>query len=449
MKFLRILGKSLAILLFVVAGLAIATLTTVDESPLRKSGFYKFTRQHLTELPPPLPPVRGLRAGWAKQNLTPAYTTPTAGYGVRHGQHWTSVHDSVFVRAIALDNGSTRAALVALDLLITPPTVVDVLKKRLPEVGLRWENVYLGTTHSHNSLGGWAPGLLGQQLSGDYDERVVTHIADTILRAIAAAQRNMAPVQIGYGQADGQSLVYNRLIDNGPIDGTIQLLKLQKQSGESAVLCAFAGHATVIDGEAYQFLSRDYPGALVDNLERETGSFALFMAGAVGSTGPVIEGNDYFLKTRQYADSLTTRILPALKTIALTTDSTLMTQDLPLVMHEPALRISDDWQLRPWLFRSLLGDYPAEIKALRVGQTVFLGTPCDFSGMLLPDLLPTARQKKLNLIVTSFDGGYVGYITPDKYYHLARYETRDMNWFGPNNGSYFVEMMRGMMVNVE
>lgn len=449
MKFLRILGKSLAVLLLVVAGLVIATLTTVDESPLRKSAFYRFTRQRLTELPPPQPPLRSLRAGWAKQNLTPAYTTPTAGYGVRNGQHWTTVHDSVYVRAIALDNGSTRAALVTLDLLITPPTVVDILKKRLPEVRLRWENVYIGTTHSHNSLGGWAPGLLGQQLSGEYDERVVNHIADVILKAIAAAQCNVAPVQLGYGQADAGSLVYNRLIDNGPIDGTIQLLKLRKASGESAVLCAFAGHATVIDGEAFRFLSRDYPGALVDNLERETGSFALFMAGAVGSTGPVIEGNDYFLKTQQYADSLTARILPAIKTITFSTDSTLMTQDLPLVMHEPALRISDDWQLRPWVFRSLLGDYPAELKALRVGQTVFLGTPCDFSGMLLPDLLPTARQKNLNLIVTSFDGGYVGYITPDQYYHLARYETRDMNWFGPHNGAYFTELMRGMLVSLK
>ncbi len=47
-----------------------------------------------------------------------------------------------------------------------------------------------------------------------------------------------------------------------------------------------------------------------------------------------------------------------------------------------------------------------------------------------------------NLVVTSFNGGYIGYITPDKYYDLKRYETRDMNLFGPYNGAYLSEMMQ-------
>jgi neutral ceramidase len=49
------------------------------------------------------------------------------------------------------------------------------------------------------------------------------------------------------------------------------------------------------------------------------------------------------------------------------------------------------------------------------------------------------------LIITSFNGGYAGYITPMKYYDQNGYETRVMNWFGPGNGEYFSECVRRMV----
>ena len=453
MKYLRIFLKVLMGLVALIVLLLAFSLTTVDDTPYPQTPYYKQTKQRLDQLVAPGAPKTTLRAGWVKVNLTPSFTTPTGGYGARRGKHWTTVHDSIYVRAIVLDNGSTKVAVVALDLLITPPTVVAELKKRLPAMGLRWENVFVGAIHSHNTLGGWAPGLVGSLISGDYEERIVTHITDRIIQAIAAAQQQLEPVQIGYGRQDASSLVRNRLIDKGPVYGEIQLLKLQKASrpgvaGESAVLCTFAGHATVISSGDYQYLSRDYPGMLVDELEQKTGSFVAFMAGAVGSTAPEAHGDNRFDAVKLYADSLTTRILPALAQIQPRTDSSLAILTLPLTLRDPHARVSDGWRVRPWLFNAVYGDYPAELKALKIGQTVFIGTPCDFSGMLMPELLPLARQKGVNLVVTSFNGGYVGYITPDEYYHLARYETRDMNWFGPQNGAYFTEIMRGLVNKV-
>jgi hypothetical protein len=222
-------------------------------------------------------------------------------------------------------------------------------------------------------------------------------------------------------------------------------VKLQKASGESAVVCTFAGHATVIDSKDYQYLSRDYPGALVDKLEKETGSFVAFMAGAVGSTAPKIDVDDRFQAVTQYADSIAGRIIPVLAQIRPVTDSTLGMLTLPMTLRDPHVRISEGLRIRPWIFYAIYGDYPAELKALRIGKTVFVGTPCDFSGMLMPSLQPVAQQQKVDLIVTSFDGGYVGYITPDQYYNQTKYETRDMNWFGPQNGNYFVELMADLV----
>ena len=71
-----------------------------------------------------------------------------------------------------------------------------------------------------------------------------------------------------------------------------------------------------------------------------------------------------------------------------------------------------------------------------------VGAPCDFSGELALPLYQHARQKNMRLVVTSFNGGYMGYITPDRYYDKDHYETRLMNWYGPGNGTYFSECIR-------
>ncbi len=447
MRFLRITGRILlGLLLFIGLFLAVS-LSPVDRTPYRQTDYYARTNQRLTHLATPPAATAPLRAGWAKVNLTPAYTTPTGGYGVRRGKHWTVINDSVYVRAIVLDNGSNHVAIVSLDLLITPPTVTEQLKRRLPEVGLRWENLFIGAIHSHNSLGGWAPGLVGELIAGDYEERIVTHITDKILMAIRVAQRQLSPVQIGFTDLDATSLVYNRLQEGNPVDGRVRLLKLQKTDGPSALLCTFAGHATIFDAvQGADSLSRDYPGALVDKLTRDTGSFAVFMAGAVGSTGPRATFHNNQRQTlRHYADTLGTLIETALPALKTRPDSALALLTLPLGLHDPEARVSENWRVRPWLFHAVYGDYPSDLKALRLGPAVLVGTPCDFSGELIAGLTPIANRRGLKLMVTSFNGGYVGYITPDQYYDKDAYETRVMNWFGPGNGTYFSEMMAGLI----
>ena len=452
MRFLRISFKLIVGLLAVVVLLLAISLSPNDHTPYRQTDFYRQTKARSDSLPTLPNPNMGsqteIRAGWAKANLTPAYTTPTGGYGARQGKHWTTVADSVWVRAIVLDNGHGPMAIVASDLLITPPSVSEQLRKRLPEVGLRWESVYFGTTHSHNSLGGWAPGLVGKLFSGSYDQRVVNHITNTILAALKSAKSRLQPVSVGFRAVDAPQFVYNRLDDTKPVDPFFRLVQLKQtgSAGQTATLCTYAAHATMMDMFSYQYLTRDWPGQVVDGIERETGGFALFMAGAVGSMGPKgpPTGKDFPL-VKQYAAEIMARLKPELTQFQPSPDGTLGLLTLPLTLRDPAPRIIGDWRIRPWLFHAIYGRYPSDIKALRIGPVLLLGTPCDFSGELMPPLVAAAKAQKLDLIVTSFNGGYVGYITPDAYYEKDAYETRVMNWFGPQNGAYFSEMMKGLI----
>lgn len=444
-RFFKYLLRFLFVIIGLVVLLLVFTIAPVDNTPYQETEYYKTAQENLSKIPPTSVVAESksvIKAGWAKVNLTPAYTTPTAGYGARQGKHWQAVLDSVFVRAIVLDNGVTKAAIVSADLLIIPPDVTVQLKNRLAEVGFSWENIYMGATHSHNSIGGWASGWTGEMFSGKYDPQIVTHITNKILAVIKAANQNLSPVQIGYGQMYQADMIKNRLVgDKGTIDAFIRLLKLQKESGESALLCTYAAHATTLDADQDKILSRDYPGALVDSLEHKSANFALFMAGAVGSMAPLGEEKNDTLQLRNEAIGLQLEIEHNLKRIQVSTDSTLKIITLPLPLRESHARIAENWRFRPWVFKKLFGDYPADLKVLRIGNVVFVGTPCDFSGELVTNFQQVSVKKGINLMITSFNGGYIGYITPDKYYNMDAYETRTMNWFGPQNEAYLTEMI--------
>src|SRR5581483_826412 len=118
---------------------------------------------------------------------------------------------------------------------------------------------------------------------------------------------------------------------------------------------------------------------------------------------------------------------------------------LPLYLRQPDMRVAKYVVIRPWLFKRLFGDEKVYINTLQLGNIYFAGMPCDFSGELIGPVDSAAKQKNLHLIVTSFNGGYTGYITDSKWYHLNTYETRTMGWFGPANGDYMNEVLMRVM----
>ncbi|MCY7349895.1 MAG: neutral/alkaline non-lysosomal ceramidase N-terminal domain-containing protein [Cytophagaceae bacterium] len=469
MKLTRLLPKILlGLFIFILAFLAVS-LAPADQTPYPQTDAYHQTIQRLDALQaakprpsaPPLPlpvsddsitPLRNfstmptLKAGWAKIALTPSAPTPTAGYGVRNGQPYASIHDSVFVRAIVLDNGLTHVAIVSADLLIMPPTVTARLNEKLPRIGYSLAQTYLGATHTHNSLGGWGERTAGRIFAGEYNPATVEWIADRIVEAIAAAQRRLTPARTGFAQIYQADMVRNRLVGSkGTIDPFIRLLKIQKITGETALLCTYAAHSTTIE-PSQVVLSRDWPGALVDSLERQKSvQFAQYMAGAVGSMAPLEEGKTDWEELRNQALGLQLEIQRVLPHIRLRADSTLRLVSLPLNLREPQWRVFGQLKMRYWLWKLVYGDYPNDLKALRIGNTLLLGVPADFSGEMVAGLQNISRQQGLNLVITSFNGGYIGYVTPDKYYRLDAYETYTMNWFGPGTGSYFDELMQRLI----
>ena len=412
----------------------------IDNTPYRLTDYYLHTLQEIQEEPPVISASDSLQVGWAKVNITPPLNTPLAGYGKRKGLRYKAVHDSVWVRTFYFDNGHTQAVLVTLDMLIAPMTVTAALEKEYAAMGLKPEQVYLTATHTHTSFGGWAKKLGGWLMAGRYSQQVVKETTARILQSIREAKANRQPARIGYGQVYAPQLVANRLTGSlAERDTALRFLKIQQSSGKTAVLCTFSAHPTILPSMTPE-LSRDYPGELVDRLE-ETVDFAAFAAGAVGSHRAVAPHGDTYQSTAAVGQQLAQAIVRQLPSVPLEPTTAIGFARHELELPEPQWRLNSTLRLAPFLFYSLFGRYPAYISSLQLGETILLGIPADYSGELLPPLEQQALQQGQHLLVTGFNGGYIGYITPDKYYQLKKYETRSMNFYGPHSGTYLTEIL--------
>jgi hypothetical protein len=82
------------------------------------------------------------------------------------------------------------------------------------------------------------------------------------------------------------------------------------------------------------------------------------------------------------------------------------------------------------------------LQAIRIDNMVWITTPADFSGEYALLIKNRLASKGFGSNVSSFNGSYVGYIVPGRYFYLDEYESRLMGWFGPNMGEYTVDMIR-------
>lgn len=462
--FLRraLLGALVVVFLVVVA--AVATFTGVNLDPALDPPWRQATQARLAELARQTNTlVAPLRAGFSRARLTPTLgasvddpdrgefvSLPLAGYGDREGHPATGVLDDLWVKSVAFAVGGRTGIVVAADALIIPREVAEMAAAHISATtGLHRSQIYFGATHTHCSLGGWGQGFVGEAFAGPFRPGVRIWFAGQLAAAATNALADLSPASLGTGSFNAPQFVRNRLVgDRGRTDPAFSLISLRQEDGDTAVMGSFSAHATVIGGKVMQF-SADYPGAWQRAVERAQGGMALFLAGGVGSHGPRApaagpEG------ARLMGEALAAETLTTLSRIALTNVITFgqvgVEADLPGLQN----RITDGIRLRPWASRQLLPPLAPRtfFQAFRFQDAIWCSTPCDYSGEMALDLQGAACRRGLTVVVTSFNGDYVGYVIPGKYYHLNAYESRAMNFYGPAIPDYFDAILRSLVAAV-
>lgn len=454
----RILRFAVAavILLAVLLGLAaLATLTGVELRPGRGLPASQATVTRLEQPPAGTNTAFGpLRAGFGRAKLTPTLNAaadrpeqgefralPLAGYGNRQGKPAEGVHDDVWVKAIAFAVGGQTGVMVLADALIIPREVSDLAMKDLAAAGLTRPQVYFGATHTHCSLGGWGEGFVGEAFAGPFQPAVRIWFAHQLVQAAKAAVADLSPASLGSGSFAAPQFIRNRLVgDQGQIDAEFPFLVVRQADGDRAVLGSFGAHATVLGGGVMQF-SGDYPGAWQAAVEKATGGMALFVAGGVGSHSHKAPKGG-FEGVEAMGEALAAEVLQRLPAVALTNRITFGVTGIEAALPDLQVRVTDDVRLRPWVAARLLPVSDRTfLQGFRFDQVVWLSTPCDFSGELALELKAAWADRGVRPVVTSFNGDYVGYVIPAKYYHRPGYEPRTMSFFGPQLPDYFMDLL--------
>ncbi len=425
--------------------LGLATLTTVDRSPKEDSSFYKNTVAALASSTWSSSTSSHWLGGWATVNVTPTQPAELVGYSPRGP--YTFVQDSSHVKALILSNGKSSIAWLNYELLIVHPQLAEQVRAGVQEAGISLDQLIFTATHTHSGMGGYMPGMVGSLAFGGYDEQVVEQLVAGSVRALQTALTTQDTVTIAYKKTSVSDLVSNRFTKGGPTDPFVRQVLLQRKDGQKATFITYSAHATALSSK-FMGLSGDYPAFLTERLEEDEVDFALFAAGTVGSHRPLTQGN-----TPEQVDAYALAIDATLSTdtsaVAVQGAALLRTSQLQINLGEPQLRVSKDLRLRPWLFRYLLGEMPAYLDISQVGNILFISSSGELSGVFYEAWDALAEEKGLHLVVTVFNGSYVGYITPDELYDASYHEVREMNWFGPGNGQYFDRLIKGVIQKAE
>jgi neutral ceramidase len=461
-RFVRISVWVLAAFILIALASVVLCLDGVDTRPYFKESYYRQTSDRLRDCAETNKLARGqLSAGFGRARLSPIVnapqdapadgrfrTLPLAGYGNRHGKPARGVHDDIYIKAVAFKVADRVGVMVGADALIIPREVAELATRRLGEMGLSRQQVYLSATHTHSSLGAWGQGLVAESFAGGFQPEARTWFSECIVTAVRAALADLQPAQFGHGVFPAPQFIRNRLVGGlGRVDPEFCYAVVKQDAGKLAVLGVYGAHATTLSDDMMEF-SADYPGCWERAIEQATGGVAVFLAGGVGSHSPVTGGRG-FAGTEQMGQALAKAVLEHLSQTPLTNSVTFGIIGLDVTLPPFNARLTDGIRLRPWLAEKLL---PAKgqtfLQVFRIDNSLWVSTPCDFSGELALGIKDFLRARGSDAAITSFNGDYIGYVIPSRYYHLNGYEPRLMSFFGPNVPDYFDELIRNMSLSL-
>jgi hypothetical protein len=249
----------------------------------------------------------GVRASAVKVDITPAISKWLAGYPARQS---TGVHDRLYHRVAAIDDGATQFFLAASDLCLFAPSVYDEFAAQLKrETGIDRVQVWWTVTHTHSApeVGphGLAMLLLPDRYSHEPDGEYTAFVQKALIDAIKEARAKLEPARLavgtGYSRAninrrarDPQGRISLGLNPDGPVDRQVGLIRLERPGGAPIALVAnYAMHGTAL-GPPNKEISGDAPGIVAAYVEEKLGAPVLYVNGAAGNLAPIYTVQENF-----------------------------------------------------------------------------------------------------------------------------------------------------------
>ncbi len=246
--------------------------------------------------------AQGLRVGAARVDITPA-VDPARPPSGRYA------HERLYVRAIVLESGKARAALIGADQGMLFESVWAAVSKQVAaELDCPVESILVSVTHTHSAWGPGAPpfrrsgqaGGPGRRPPAPDKDAPLPPVVGQIVEAVRQARARLQPARVGFGAGTAHLNVSRDNVDfdthlwtqapnlDGPSDKTVAVVKFESLEGQPlAVYMTYAMHP--VNGYLSEVTSADFCGAASRHVEQAYGDkvVAVFAQGASGDQNPL------------------------------------------------------------------------------------------------------------------------------------------------------------------
>lgn len=223
--------------------------------------------------------AEALRVGFAENDITPdvAGKKPVwiAGYG--QNRKATGVHDPLMTRALVLESGGQKIALVSADVVGLQYPTVKELRAKLE--GFAY--VMVQATHNHegpDTMGLWGPNPFKSGIDPDYMTRLIDQSVDAVKKAAAS----LTAAAAAYGTATDDAALRDSRLPHVS-DGVLRAIKFTAPQGGKPVviLVQWNCHPEAMGGGNTE-ITADFIGTTIARLKEKYQCPIAYFTGTVG-----------------------------------------------------------------------------------------------------------------------------------------------------------------------
>jgi len=395
-----------------------------------------------------------LSAGTARAIINPPIGTDLCGYAGRI-PGCTGVHDDLHAKALILDDGRTRAAIVSLDLVgLSGAQVARIRDDASARTRIPGANILVGCSHTHAG-----PATEPIRACGNPNDDYVRELLVKVAETVEAATKEMRPVKFGFGRSESDVAINRRyrapsgevqigVNQGGLTDPEVFVWQFVGGDGKTvATIFNYACHAVTMGGDN-RLVSADWPGPAQRIVEEEIGGQAMFLQGCCGNINPADRGA--FDAVERNGRKIAESVLSALKnptsvqnprlsisseTVSLPLEPPMSLQEAEQVVREnlEKLEKTDERQLWEVHIAQAYHDWakliisrggkalegmPFEIQRFSLDDAHIVGLP----GEVFVEYALNLKKMRPNTFVAGYANGNVGYVPTASAFPDGGYE---------------------------
>ncbi len=395
----------------------------------------------------------------------------------RYFRSSTGTYNLPMVKAMAIDDGAKINFFVSLEIIAIEPDLKAQAEALLKTKIKRPFELNIFATHTHSGPGGFVKFGLWQQLATDiYLDEIFKSFVNSIADASVEAFNHLESAQVSYVKGELNNVTYNRR-NSKFLDTHVHVLKFLSMGGTPlATILNFPIHGTGLGPDNLK-ISGDVPGVIEAELGRMTNAPVMFISGAAGDVGPMIEGDTFssmpattstptpiaasalvnYDKMQTLGDKVARQIFPIWQKTELIDPKPTITKkftiELPHAQANLSLCIESllpkhlQWIAKLFFNINLPGELnrPMEVSMVQFSPLTFYMIPGEPIGEIGEEIQKYSLANNLpNPIVMTLANSYYGYILSEKEFNRGGYETCN-SFYGKKYGQKFLEGMHNSM----